>query len=162
MPKVVGIVWVIVAAAMAAIGTSPKAEAASKDDHNSIVIVFKDGRQQRFQMADIARIEFASPATSVTGAWPAHFLGKWRVGDGSGGTFLITLERNGDAKKSIGSTHGTWMAVDGEARISWDDGWHDAIRKTGDGYEKAAFEPGRTFSDDPSNVGDAKKHSDPI
>jgi hypothetical protein len=162
MRKVRGIVWVVVALTMAAIGTSSKARAASPDERNSIVIVFKDGRQQRFSMADIARIEFASPAVNAAGSWPAHFVGKWRVGDGAGGTFLITLERSGDARKTIGGGHGTWMAVDGEARISWDDGWHDAIRKAGDGYEKAAFEPGRTFSDDPSNVGNAKKNIEPI
>ena len=38
------------------------------------------------------------------------------------------------------------------ARITWDDGWHDAIRKRGSGHEKAAFEPGKTFDDSPSNV----------
>ncbi|MGH9528862.1 MAG: hypothetical protein ACRD2S_02980, partial [Terriglobales bacterium] len=92
---------------------------------------------------------------------PGHFIGKWRVGDGGGGTFLITLKRNGEANKSIGGTHGTWTAVDGEARITWDDGWHDVIRKAGNGYEKAAFEPGRTFSDSPSNVADAQ-NTEPI
>jgi hypothetical protein len=52
--------------------------------------------------------------------------------------------------------------VDGEARITWDDGWRDAIRKAGDGYDKAAFEPGKTFSDSPSNVASAKKNAEPI
>jgi hypothetical protein len=45
--------------------------------------------------------------------------------------------------------------VDGEARIAWDDGWHDAIRKVGTKHEKVAFEPGKTFSDEPSNITDA-------
>ena len=78
-----------------------------------------------------------------------------------GGTFLITLYRGGEAKKTYGSGHGTWTATDGEARITWDDGWRDAIRKAGDGYEKAAFEPGKTFSDAPSNVAEAKS-TEPI
>ena len=38
------------------------------------------------------------------------------------------------------------------ARIAWDDGWHDAIRKRGSVHEKVAFEPGKTFDDAPSNV----------
>jgi hypothetical protein len=42
--------------------------------------------------------------------------------------------------------------VDGEARISWDDGWHDAIRKVGTTHEKRAYEPGKSFDDQPSNV----------
>jgi len=42
--------------------------------------------------------------------------------------------------------------VDNEARISWDDGWHDAIRKVGSRYEKVAFSPGKSFTSDPDNV----------
>jgi hypothetical protein len=71
------------------------------------------------------------------------------------------LQRNGEAKKDYGAAHGTWTVVDGEARITWDDGWHDAIRKTSAGYEKAAFGPGKSFSDTPSNVADAKS-TEPI
>jgi hypothetical protein len=83
------------------------------------------------------------------------------VGDGAGGSFVITLKRNGEARKSLGPARGTWTAENGEARIVWDDGWRDAIRKVGEGYEKAAFGPGRTFSDTPSNVADAKS-TEPI
>jgi hypothetical protein len=159
MRRIAGIVWFIGALAIAGLGATSGAKA---DDHNSIVIVFKDGHRQTFSMSDIARIEFATPPPIAAGSWPAHFVGKWRVGDGAMGTFLITLERNGDAEKTIGGHHGTWTAVDGEARITWDDGWHDAIRRRGDGYEKAAFEPGRNFSDEPSNVANAKKNTEPI
>jgi len=129
---------------------------------NSIVIVFKDGHQQTFAMSDIARIEFpGTSGHSAAASRPGHFVGKWEVGDGVGGTFTITLSRNGTARKSKGPTQGRWTEVDNEARISWDDSWHDAIRKTGEGYEKRAFEPGKSFSDDPSNVAVAKK-TDPI
>ena len=67
----------------------------------------------------------------------------------------ITLKSNGDATKSIGSTHGTWVVVDGEARIAWDDGWHDVIRKVGSKHEKFAYEPGKSLDDEPSNVTNA-------
>ncbi len=130
------------------------------DGATSMVIIFKDGHQQTFAMSNVARIDFTT-STVTTGALPSHFLGKWEVGDGMGGTFFITLNRNGDAKKSIGATHGRWTIVQDEARITWDDGWKDAIRKAGDGYEKAAFGPGKDFSDSPSNVENAK-NTEPI
>jgi len=152
------------------------AVAASIDDRDSVVLVFKDGHRQTFAAAEIARIDLKAPATVVykdghrekisteidhiefgppeVARMPGrpHFVGKWEVGDGNGGKFYITLDGNGDAKKSLGSKHGTWTLVDGEARIAWEDGWHDIIRKVGARHEKVAFEPGRSFSDTPSNV----------
>ena len=154
------------------------ATASPADDHGSVVIVFKDGRHQSFAVAEIARIDFKAPSvivykdghqekistadiariefeTAVSAMVPsrAHFVGKWEVGEGNGGgRFFITLEANGDARKTLGAAHGTWTLVDGEARITWDDGWHDAIRKVGTKHEKVAFEPGKSFSDTPSNV----------
>src|ERR1700686_1634839 len=146
-------------------------------DHGSIVIVFKDGHRQSLLVADIARIEFKTPVlivfkdghqqnmpapdiariefeTAANASLPSrnHFVGKWEVGDGMGSNFYITLEADGEARKSIGSSHGTWTVVDGEARVSWDDGWHDAIRKVGAKHEKFAYEPGKSFTDSPSNV----------
>jgi len=152
--------------------------AASADDRGSVVIVFKDGHRQSFATAEIARIDFKSPSVIVFkdghkekvaaadiaridfedsdmgGMLPgrAHFIGKWEVGEGNGHNFFITLEDNGNATKSIGAAHGTWTVVDGEARITWDDGWRDAIRKVGSKHEKFAYEPGKSFSDEPSNV----------
>jgi hypothetical protein len=117
-----------------------------------LMIVFKDGRQKNIPASDIARIEFESPLTASTPG-RNHFLGKWKVGEGNGySNFYITLEADGEALKSIGATHGTWTVVDGEARITWDDGWRDAIRKVGSKHEKLAYEPGKTFDDAPSNV----------
>jgi hypothetical protein len=133
------------------------AASASAADRNEIVIVFKDGRQQTFSMADIERIEIKTPASNSTLIRGSSFLGKWKVGDGAFGTFFITLDRDGVATKTLGASHGTWTVVDNEARISWDDGWHDAIRKVGSKYEKRAFEPNKSFTDRPSNVTDAKK-----
>jgi hypothetical protein len=133
------------------------AASASAADRNEIVIVFKDGRQQTFSMADIERIEFKTPASNSAVIRGSSFLGKWKVGDGAFGTFLITLDRDGGASKSIGASHGSWTVVDNEARISWDDGWHDALRKVGNKYEKRAYEPGKSFTDQPTNVTDAKK-----
>ena len=134
------------------LGAYAQKPAPSKDDPNSLVITFRDGRQQVFSMSDIARIEVNSSKATAVGKVQHRFLGKWKVGEGSGGTFYITLEEDGSARKSIGSSHGTWTTVDNEARISWDDGWHDAIRKVGSRFEKVAFAPGKTFTDKPENV----------
>lgn len=149
------------------------------DDRSSIVIVFKDGHRQSFAVTELTRIdfkgnaifkdghheklageiadiEFETPGQSASAPSRGHFVGKWEVGDGGGHDFYITLEADGDAQKSLGAAHGTWTLVDGEARITWDDGWHDAIRKVGTKHEKFAYEPGKSFDDKPSNVTEAR------
>jgi len=142
--------------------------ASAAEDHNSVVITFKDGHQQSFPLSEVARIQFKSPTKTTAVPLPlpslsstGHFLGRWRCGDGGGRTFIITLDRDGHATKSIGSAHGTWTVENGEAHVSWDDGWHDAIRKVGNNYEKVAYGPGKTFSDEPDNKAEAKS-LDPI
>ena len=131
---------------------------ASKGTPATIVIVFKDGHKQSFNLADISRVEFAGTADAAAAtapaasAFPRHFLGKWEVGDGSGSNFFITLYDNGDATKTHGDSHGKWVYADGEAQITWDDGWRDAIRKVGSGYQKRAFGGNKSFSDTPDNV----------
>ncbi len=163
---VMALVGVLVAGAH---GAAKKAAATPLNGQSSIVIVFKDGHKQSFSMLDIARIEFeavpASTAPANALSAPAvtpgrdHFLGKWEVGEGDGGHFFITLNANGEAEKTLGAHHGTWVVVDQEARISWDDGWHDAIRKVGTKHEKFAYEPGKSFSDTPANVTNARMTS---
>src|SRR6266704_4485342 len=175
-------IWILAILTLGAAGALAKTGAEPASDHGSIIIVFKDGHRQTLLVADVARIEFKTPVmivfksgreqnvpatdiariefeTTASASLPSrnHFLGKWEVGEGNGFNFYITLEADGEAKKSIGASHGTWTVVDGEARISWDDGWHDVIRRAGIGHEKAAFEPGKTFSDEPTNVADATR-----
>ncbi|MBZ5687875.1 MAG: hypothetical protein LAP86_22905 [Acidobacteriia bacterium] len=170
-----------IAAILLIVAAVPSAVASPLDNHDPVVIVYKDGHRQTLAAGEIARIDLKAPATiiykdghreklraeidhlefSESAASPAvpgraHFIGKWKVGEGNGDHFFITLNSDGTARKSIGSTHGTWTLVDGEARIAWDDGWHDAIRKRGSVHEKVAFEPGKTFDDTPSNVTPAR------
>ncbi len=126
----------------------------------TIVIVFKDGHRQTFNLSDIDRVEFGgSGGVGVSGdvsspGMPSrgHFLGKWEVGDGSGGTFYITLYDDGHAWRSLREVRGHWVYVDGEARITWDDGAQDAIRKVGSQFQKFAYSSGKLFTDDPDNV----------
>ena len=150
MAKVFWVLGIIMLAAPIAV-SKPAAE----NDDNSIVIIFKDGRQQSFHLSDIARIEFNAPGKSAAIQGRGRFQGRWKAGDGVGGTFIITLSPDGEATKSIGPSHGTWTVVNGEARISWEDGWHDVIRREGGRYHKVAFAPGKSFSDEPANVEDA-------
>ncbi len=134
----------------------PTPKPAEGSDQGTIVIVFKDGHQQRFRLADVARIEFSQPSRSASTVGSARFLGRWKVGDGAGGTFYITLKPDGKAEKTLGSHDGTWSVVNGEARVSWRDGWHDIIRKVGSKYQKAAYSPGSSLDSDPSNVAEAE------
>jgi hypothetical protein len=153
--------WLVLMLALGATYAFPAQRGAPRDKANSIVIYFKDGHRQSFDLADISRIEMnGSPLSFSSERMPdmdrGHFVGKWRVGDGAGGTFVITLTRDGEANKTLGSTHGTWTVENGEAVISWDDGWHDVIRRSGKSFRKEAYSPGSSLSGEPSNTAEAK------
>jgi len=137
-----------------------------KGGAGEIVIVFKDGHRQSFNLSDIARVEFAgAAAVADAGSAPAgapprgHFFGKWEVGDGTGNSFYITLKEDGDAYRSLGSVHGKWAYVNGEARITWNDGAQDVIRRVDGRDKKAAYREGKSFTDEPDNVTDARNTS---
>ncbi|MGO9775501.1 MAG: hypothetical protein ACLQGT_13870 [Terracidiphilus sp.] len=157
--RVAGLATLLCLAASSAFAAAPPAP---KSSHGTMVIVFKDGHRQSFNLGEIERVEFpAAPAAesaTVNPSWPsrAHFLGKWEVGDGSGNNFFITLYDDGDALKSIGGKHGRWEYVDGEARITWEDGWRDAIRKVGSSYQKSAYGEGKSFTDAADNITSAR------
>jgi len=141
-------------------GGFAKTSPASKCGSGTIVIVFKDNHRQSFNLCDIERVEFPATAAAAAETAPINsqlpsrgrFLGKWEVGDGTGFSFYITLEENGDAWRSLHHEHGKWVYVDGEAHISWDDGWKDAIRKVGSSYQKSAYRAGQSFTDIPDNI----------
>jgi hypothetical protein len=126
----------------------------------TIVIVFKDGHRQAFNLADIARIEFPGGAEAMAGSAllppRGQYVGRWLVGDGNGGTFSITMDESGDAERSLHKVHGTWVYVHGEARVTWDDGAQDAIRKVGAKFQKYAYKAGKSFTDAPDNVTSAE------
>jgi hypothetical protein len=88
--------------------SAPQSELNAKDPI-SIVITFKDGRQETYSMAEIARVEYKDVTRPTIGA--DYFLGKWEVGDGNSGSFFILLEPNGEAARSLGANHGTWAVV---------------------------------------------------
>jgi hypothetical protein len=169
MPKVIRAVCVPGVLALGVLLTGVYGVAEKTLEGPALVVVLKNGKQQSFAMADVARIEFPGAASSVGAPTPSdspgrgHFLGKWELGQGNGSNFYVTLEANGEASKSIGSNrHGTWKVFNGEARITWDDGSHDAIRKVGNKYEKFWY-PDDNFSGKPNNVTEAERiESKPI
>ena len=151
------------------------------DEHSPIVIVYKDGHRQSLAGSEVQRIEIKAPAAIVykdghrdkisgeieriefsdfdlnsKAPGRTHFIGKWEVGQGNGAHFFITLQADGRARKTLGSPHGTWTLLDGEARITWDDGWHDVIRKVDGKHEKRAYEPGKSYDDPPANITPAR------
>ncbi len=129
--------------------------APAKSAAGSIVIVFKDGHRQTFNLADIERIEFPGASAVSTGENQpprGRYVGKWEVGDGNGSDFNITLSEDGDAYRTLGNVRGHWNYVNGDALITWDDGNQDAIRRVGSRYQKFAYRSGKSFTDDPDNV----------
>jgi hypothetical protein len=148
-------------AAMCLFAVSGAWAAPEKNSAAAIVIVFKDGHRQTFNLSDIERVEFpgasaAAPVSSAEAPPRGHYVGKWECGDGNGGTFYIVLKENGDASRSIGNMGGHWEYVNGEAHVTWDDGALDAIRKVGSHYQKSAYEAGKSFTDRPANVASAR------
>jgi len=133
---------------------------------NSLVIVYKDGHRQSLNLNDVQRIEFsgAVPAGLISTPGPsrARFLGKWEVGDGNGSNFYISLRDDGSALRTMNAMeheHGTWQYVNGEAQVTWDDGWQDCIRRIDGQFKKAAYSQGKTFHDEPDNVANARNVS---
>jgi hypothetical protein len=163
MRKLVGLALTSLIVLAASSGLAKSAPTA-KSGSESIVIVFKDGHRQTINQSEILRIEFPTSIDAAAAALPMNnslpsrgrFLGKWSVGDGHGRTFYITLDESGDARRSMGNVHGKWEYVDGEARITWDDGARDAIRKVGSNFQKFAYEEGKSFTDIPYNVTSAQ------
>jgi hypothetical protein len=103
--------------------------------------------------AVLAACLLAAQTTNPTSRPSASFVGRWEVGLGVGrATFYITLDKDGKATKSQGTPNGKWTVFGDEARITWSDGWHDVIRKAGSHYEKVAYAPGKSFSDQPDNI----------
>lgn len=148
-------------------GLAGTAQNRVKSPAGQIVIVFKDGHRQTFNLAEVARIEFPGGTSALADAGPAapgavprgHFIGKWEVGDGSGGTFYITLNEDGSAWRSLHRVHGRWSYVDGEARVRWDDGAQDCIRRVDGQDKKFAYHAGKSFTDEPDNVTEAHNTS---
>ena len=135
----------------------------AKSGSGTIVIVFKDGHRQTFNLSEIERVEFPGNSGMASESGPSgtqltprgRFFGKWEVGDGNGNDFYITLNEDGRAHRTIRAIDGRWDYVNGEAQITWNDGAMDAIRKVGTKFQKFAYSAGKSFTDPPDNVTEA-------
>jgi hypothetical protein len=149
------------------VGVVAHAAPPDKAASGSLVVVFKDGHRQTFNLADVDRLEYpgGSMAAADLGAPKSQltargrYVGKWQVGDGNGSTFFITLNENGSAYRSLGDMHGKWAYSNGDALITWNDGGGDAIRRVGSRFQKFAYMNGKSFSDSPDNVTEAHNTS---
>lgn len=138
--------------------------AQSGSSASSLVIVFKDGHRQTLSLDAIDSLEFSAavPAGLIHTPGPsrARFLGKWEVGEGNGDNFYITLHDDGTALRTMSAgfdrERGSWQYINGEAQITWDDGWQDCLRKDGAWFHKYAYHEGKTFHDQPDNVTNAR------
>ena len=82
--------------------------------------------------------------------------GKWATVPGTPFTSPWTTMAPPGAR-FIAST-GSGSYVNGEARVTWDDGAMDAIRRIDGKDQKFAYRAGKTFTDEPDNVTAAQKH----
>jgi hypothetical protein len=141
--------------------TYTSAEVSRIDLKNDVLVVNRTGHDEQIPLGKVSRIDIHEAPADVANN-RSHFIGKWEMGVDSGTqrSFRVTLDRDGQAHKTIGSDHGTWTFVDGNARITWDDGWRDVITQVGSKYEKRAFEPGKPLTGKPSNVTEARRAND--
>jgi hypothetical protein len=86
------------------------------------------------------------------------FVGERRVGRPGKPDFIISLYEDSAAKNSGLQSGGKCEYVNGDARITWGDtGWRNFIRPDGQGFQKVAFGPGKSFDDPPTDTAAAEK-----
>ena len=150
-------------AVLAILFAIPACQAQAGSAGNALVLVFKDGHRQRVNLDQLERLEFpgAVPAGLISTPGPsrARFFGKWEVGEGNGSNFYITLREDGTAQRvmnGIEHERGHWEYKNGEAQVTWDDGWQDCIRKVGSQFKKYAYSEGKSVNGEPDNVTNAR------
>ncbi len=87
-----------------------------------------------------------------------EFIGTWTMRGSEGEDFQAILNADGTSTSDWGPGEtGTWQVIDGKAYVTWTDGWKEIIERDGAGYRKYGFEPGKDFTDQPSNESEAVK-----
>ena len=81
------------------------------------------------------------------------WLGQWQVTSTRGIPYVITLSPQGKAVSSLEEgIEGSWEEKDGMAFVTLASGWRAILTHDAKGYSKAAFAPGKDFSDNPDSV----------
>ena len=80
------------------------------------------------------------------------FVGQWDCGN-----VVITLTEDFTARKNKPNPLGKWECVNGEARIAWNDGVRNVLRRDGEGFRKLTWPPGVSLDSPPSNISPVAK-----
>lgn len=111
----------------------------------------KGKAQFRNAIASTVAAAFVLALMSIGGLAASDFEGTWKVKDGKGRAFEITLSADGSAKKSAPKEGtGKWKEEVNAAVITWDDGWTEKITKEGDQYKRAGFKKGASLDGPPT------------
>lgn len=110
------------------------------------------------------RAEEAAIAAPAVQSDNSAFTGIWKVQDGKGRDFYITLAADGsatstwtvEADKRRNQT-GAWKVTDGKVVITWDNGWREVVTTSEGGFAKSAFAPKQKLEDKPANTSPAVK-----
>lgn len=82
------------------------------------------------------------------------FIGVWDCGD-----VVITLDADYSARKNRHNPLGSWRFVNGEARIDWDDGVRNVLRRDGQGFRKLTWPAGAGTNSPPTSRYPATKRT---
>lgn len=84
---------------------------------------------------------------------PFDVVGVWRSLDGQGQVFHITVNADHTASSDWGEGEtGRWAVEGSRVHVWYDDGWHDFLEQTPDGFRKVSFAPGTSLDGPPENV----------
>jgi len=91
-------------------------------------------------------------------AFAADWTGIWKLQSTKGLTYYITLTKDGRVRSTLEEGFGgSWEEKDGKAYITFASGWK-AILSDGNGkITKAAFRPGRAFTDKHDSITPAER-----
>ena len=111
-----------------------------------------------------ARAEEAPAAAPAAPTDTASFVGHWKVQDGKGRDYFITLAADGTAASKWSAAEeqrrnqsGSWVATEGGVLITWNNGWRDAVVTQESGFLKKAYAPKMKVGEEPANTSPALK-----
>jgi len=87
-----------------------------------------------------------------------EYIGNWRVADGQGKIFFITLHENGTSTSTWKKgDKGTWKIEQGKAIVTWDSGWTDILYNEEGIFLKTSYPPNAPIQGPGINHSTAKK-----
>lgn len=85
-------------------------------------------------------------------AAPFNAVGHWKVSDGSGQQYYITVNEDRSADSTLPHHgQGYWSVEDHNIRITWQNRWIDYLVVTETGVSRVGCAPGTTLNDIPEN-----------